>query len=81
MEYEVAAPEAQALLTLQLSANPTKTVALKLYSPDAAELPLKKGAGNKWTARLPKPGDYGISVLRLSRGSGKSAYKLVVALR
>jgi hypothetical protein len=62
--------EAQALpsttLTLQLVAAPAKTVALKLYAPEAAEMPLRVAGSNRWTAELPRSGDYGISVLRLS---------------
>jgi hypothetical protein len=68
-------------LTLQLLAAPSKTVALKVYTPEGNEMPLRVGGANVWTADLPRGGDYGISVLRTSHERGTSTYKLTVRIR
>ena len=80
MEYEAAA-QARQTLTLQLSAAQARTFLLKLYSPEGAEMPLRKSGANRWTAALPQTGDYGISVLRTSSSPGDSSYKLIVTIR
>lgn len=80
IEYEAEAG-ASKTLTLQLAATPAKTVALKLYTPEGAEMPLRAAGTNGWTVELPKSGDYGISVLRTSHVPGSSTYKLKLAFR
>ena len=65
-DYEAQADALKKIVTLQLTATPENTVLLKLYTPDGAEMPLQGMGTNRWTAELPKSGDYGISVLRTS---------------
>jgi hypothetical protein len=67
-------------LSVQLLASPAKTVALKVYTPEGAEMPLRVAGSNEWTADLPHGGDYGISVLRTSLERGTSTYKLTVRI-
>ena len=80
MEYEAAA-RARQTITLRLSMAPAGTFLLKLYSPENAEMPLRKSGANRWIAELPQTGDYGISVLRTSPSPGDSSYKLIVTIR
>jgi hypothetical protein len=56
-------------------------VALKLYTPEGAEMPLHAVGTNRWTAELPESGDYGISVLRTTTEPGSSTYKLTLTFR
>lgn len=79
-DYEAAAG-LPATLTLQLVASPANSVALKLYTPEDTEMPLRLARKNRWTAELPQGGDYGISVLRTSSEHGTSTYKLKVRIR
>ena len=67
-------------LSVQLLASPAKTVALKVYTPEGTEMPLRAAGSNEWTADLPGGGDYGISVLRTSHERGTSTYKLTVRI-
>ena len=78
-DYEAEAGPSK-ILTLQLTATPTKTVALKLYTPEGAEMPFKKVGTDRWTAELAKRGDYGISVLRTSPEDGTSIYRLTITI-
>jgi hypothetical protein len=78
-EYE-AEGSASKSLALRLTAAPPRSVALKLYSPDGAELALRGTGTNRWTAELPQNGDYGISVLRTSPAEGTSTYKLTLQI-
>jgi hypothetical protein len=80
-DYEAQADALKKIVTLQLTATPENTVALKLYTPDGAEMPLQGMGTNRWTAELPKSGDYGISVLRTSLARGTSIYKLTITIR
>jgi hypothetical protein len=79
-DYEATAGPSTTL-TLQLLTVPANTVALKLYAPEGAEMPLRAAGSNRWTAALPHSGDYGISVVRISFDHGTSAYKLKVRIR
>ena len=79
-DYEAAAGS-PATLTLQLTASPANSVALKLYTPEDVEMPLHVAGKNRWTAELSHGGDYGISVLRTSGAHGTSTYKLKVRIR
>ena len=78
-EYETEVG-ASKTLTLQLTASPAKTIALKLYSPEGIEMPLRATGENRWTAQSPKQGDYGVSVLRKSLEPGASTYKLTIRI-
>jgi hypothetical protein len=79
-DYEVEAG-ASKIVTLQLTAAPDKTIVLKLYTPEGAEMPLQGMGANRWTAEVSKSGDYGISVLRTSIEQGTSVYKLRITIR
>jgi len=79
-DYEIEA-SASKIVTLQLTAAPDKTVVLKLYTPEGAEMPLQEMRTNRWTAKVPKYGDYGISVLRTGIEQGTSMYKLRITIR
>jgi hypothetical protein len=80
IEYE-AESGASKTITLRLAAAPATTVALKLYTPEGAEMLLHAVGTNRWTAELPKSGDYGISVLRTTPEPGSSTYKLTLTFR
>jgi hypothetical protein len=79
-DYEAEAGPSMTL-TLQLWAAPAKTLALTLYTPEGAEMPLHAEGPNRWTAKLSHGGDYGISVLRTSHKPGTSIYRLTVTIR
>jgi hypothetical protein len=80
-DYEIGEVAASKILTLQVTSTPAQTVALKLYTPENAEMPLRAAGTNGWTAELPKSGDYGISVLRTALDRGTSTYRLTIRIR
>ena len=80
-DYEIGEVAASKILTLQVTSTPAQTVALKLYTPESAEMPLRAAGTNGWTAELSKSGDYGISVLRTALDRGTSTYRLTIRIR
>jgi hypothetical protein len=67
-------------LSIALTATPTRTLSLRVYDPDGALMTLQKDGAGRWTTALPKPGEYGITVLRSNSTPPASTFKLRVTI-
>src|SRR5690348_13230432 len=61
--YAVTAAAGQTL-TLEMSAEPMRSVALEVYDPDGLRLLLQKEAAGRWTTPAHKSGAYSLTVVR-----------------
>ncbi len=79
MEYQVSA--SGQTLTVAIAANPIRSIGLRLYDTDGAEMPLQKVGASRWIAPLPRAGAYGITVFRTQVTQGTARYRLNVMVR
>jgi hypothetical protein len=79
-DYVAGAGKEQTLI-LQLASAPSGSLAIKVYDPEDREVALQRSSARRWTAVLPRAGDYGIAVLRVSEKAGVSTYRLTVTIR
>jgi len=80
MEYSAAARENQTL-TLNLSASPAGGLKLKVADAGGTEVAAKNSTSQRWAARLPKSGEYVITIIRTSDRPQTSTYKLTVTIQ
>lgn len=67
-------------LSIALTATPARTLSLRVYDPDGTLMTLEKDGVGRWTTALPKPGEYGITVLRTNSTAPASQFKLRVTI-
>src|SRR4051812_39042888 len=78
-QYEISA--AGKALTVSMDASPPRTLAVKVYDTSGGEVSLQRIGAGRWSASLPAPGRYRITVVRAHAGAGTATYRLVVMVR
>jgi hypothetical protein len=78
-EYLLAG-RARQTLSLELQSRPTGSLTLELGAAGAG-LALREEGAHRWSAELPRTGDYLISILRAGDRPGASTYKLRLRIR
>ena len=79
-EYVLAARKGQRL-TIKLTSVPVKSSVFQLLGPDNDTLGLEYDANYEYSGKLPKTGDYFITVARPGQSPGTSRYRLTVTVR
>ena len=79
-EYVLGAKQGQRLV-IKLTSVPAKSSVFQLLGPDNDTLGLEFDANWDYSGKLPKTGDYFITVARPSGSKGTSKYKLTVTVR
>jgi hypothetical protein len=79
-EYVLAAKKGQKLV-IKLTSVPTKSSVFQLLGPDNDTLGLEFDANWDYSGKLPKTGDYLITVARPTESKGTSRYKLTITVR
>lgn len=79
-EYVLAAKQGQRLI-IKLTSVPAKSSVFQLLGPDNDTLGLEFDANWDYSGKLPKTGDYSITVARPTQSKGTSKYKLTVTVR
>ncbi len=79
-EYALAAKKGQRLI-IKLTSVPVKSSVFQLLGPDNDTLGLEFDANWDYSGKLPKTGDYFITVARPTESKGTSRYKLTVSIR
>lgn len=79
-EYALAAKKGQTL-TISITSVPARTSGFDLHGPEDVDLGLEFDTNLNFSRRLPKTGDYLITVVKLSDLVRTSKYKLTVSVR
>jgi hypothetical protein len=79
-EYVLGARKGQRLV-IKLTSVPVKSSVFQLLGPDNDTLGLEFDANWDYSGKLPKTGDYFITVARPTQSKGTSKYKLTVTVR
>jgi hypothetical protein len=79
-EYALGAKQGQRLV-IKLTSVPAKSSVFQLLGPDNDTLGLEFDANWNYSGKLPKTGDYLITVARPTESKGTSKYKLTVSVR
>jgi len=79
-EYVLGAKKGQRLV-IKLTSVPAKSSVFQLLGPDNDTLGLEFDANWDYSGKLPKTGDYLITVARPTQSKGTSKYKLTVTVR
>lgn len=79
-EYVLGAKKGQRLV-IKLTSAPAKSSVFQLLGPDNDTLGLEFDANWDYSGKLPKTGDYFITVARPTASKGTSRYKLTVSVR
>ena len=79
-EYVLGAKLGQKLV-IKLTSVPAKSSVFQLLGPDNDTLGLEFDANWDYSGKLPKTGDYFITVARPTQSKGTSKYKLVITVR
>lgn len=79
-EYVLAAKKGQRLV-IKLTSVPAKSSVFQLLGPDNDTLGLEFDANWDYSGKLPKTGDYFITVARPTESKGTSKYRLTVSAR
>lgn len=79
-EYVLAARKGQKLI-IRLTSVPSRFSVFDLQAPENADLGLEYNANYDYSGKLPKTGDYLITVARPTESKGTSRYKLTVTVR
>lgn len=79
-EYVLGAKQGQKLI-IKLTSVPAKSSVFQLLGPDNDTLGLEFDANWDYSGKLPKTGDYLITVARPTQSKGASKYKLTVTVR
>ena len=79
-EYVLGAKQGQRLV-IKLISVPAKSSVFQLLGPDNGTLGLEFDANWDYSGKLPKTGDYLITVARPTQSKGASKYKLVITVR
>ena len=79
-EYVLGAKKGQRLV-IKLTSVPAKSSVFQLLGPDNDTLGLEFDANWDYSGKLPKTGDYFITVARPTASKGSSRYKLTVSVR
>jgi len=79
-EYVLGAKKGQRLV-IKLTSVPAKSSVFQLLGPDNDTLGLEFDANWDYSGKLPKTGDYLITVARPTASKGSSRYKLTVSVR
>jgi hypothetical protein len=79
-EYVLAAKQGQRLV-IKLTSVPARSSVFQLLGPDNDTLGLEFDANWDYSGKLPKTGDYFITVARPGGSKGTSKYKLTVTVR
>ena len=79
-EYVLGAKQGQKLV-IKLTSVPVKSSVFQLLGPDNDTLGLEFDANWDYSGKLPKTGDYLITVARPGGSKGTSKYKLTVTVR
>lgn len=79
-EYVLAARKGQKLV-IKLTSVPSRSSVFQLLGPDNDTLGLEYDANYDYSGKLPKTGDYLITVARPTESKGTSRYKLTVTVR
>ena len=78
IEYQVSA-SGQAL-NVSLASIPVRTLQVRVYAPDGDPAPIQRESPGHWTVATPRPGVYGITVMRTTRSAPASRFTLRVAI-
>jgi hypothetical protein len=68
-------------LTLEMTAEPMRSISIEVYDPEGLRLYLAKESAGRWTAPLSKSGAYEIAVVRTIPTAPPSAYRLRITVR
>jgi len=79
-EYVLAAKKGQTL-TIKITSVPARTAGFDLHGPQDVDLGLEFDTNLSFSRRLPKTGDYLITVVKLSDAVRLSKYTMTVTLR
>ena len=79
-EYVLGAKKGQTL-TISITSVPARTSGFDLHGPEDMDLGLEFDTNMNFSRRLPKTGDYSITVVKLSDAVRLSRYKLTVSVR
>ena len=79
-EYVLEARQGQRLI-IKLTSVPVKSSVFDLHGPDDVDLGLEFDANYSYNAKLPKTGDYLITISRPTQTKGTSRYKLTVTAK
>ena len=79
-EYVLAAKQGQRLI-IKLTSVPARSSVFQLLGPGNDTLGLEYDANYDYAGKLPKTGDYFITVARPTEAKGASRYKLTVTVR
>ena len=79
-EYVLGAKQGQRLI-MKLTSVPVKSSVFQLLGPDNDTLGLEFDSNWDYSGRLPKTGDYFITVARPTESKGTSRYKMTVSIQ
>ncbi len=79
-EYVLAAKKGQTL-TIKITSVPARTAGFDLHGPEDVDLGLELDANLSFSHRLPKTGDYLITVVKLNDAVRVSKYTMTVTVR
>ena len=79
-EYVLAAKKGQTL-TIKITSVPARTAGFDLHGPEDVDLGLELDTNLSFSRRLPKTGDYLITVVKLSDAVRVSKYTMTVTVR
>ena len=79
-EYVLAAKKGQTL-TIKITSVPARTAGFDLHGPENVDLGLEFDTNTSFSRRLPKTGDYLITVVKLSDAVRVSKYTMTVTVR
>ena len=80
VEYVLAAKKGQTL-TIKITSVPARTAGFDLHGPEDVDLGLEFDANVSFSRRLPKTGDYLITVVKLNDAVRVSKYTMTVSVR
>jgi len=79
MDYEIQVTAPGQTVSLSLTATPLRTLTLRAYDDDSGEIAIQKAGPGRWTIRPPKPGPYGVTVVRTG-GPSTTRFTLTVTV-